>query len=167
MAESRPPEFPQAEAATLVFRLTAGQSRRYRLGLAGVAVIVWFLGLVRLVVVGRLTTSSGVVGLVVLAVALGAVAALVGRIQPVLLLDGDQLRGRWGLRRVSVPWATVTGVTVRERGTARRIVVEHQGGHTVVPVPLAGGSILSPGGDGGLDHKADLIRRWWRDHGSP
>ncbi len=49
------------DITTLVFHLTAGQRRRYRVGLAGVAAIVWFLGLVRLVVV---RPGDGLVGLV-------------------------------------------------------------------------------------------------------
>jgi hypothetical protein len=155
------------ESATLVFAFTAGQCRRYRVGVAGIAAIVWFLGLVRLVVAGRLTGRSGVVGLLVLAVALGAAAWLIGRTRPVLLLDATSARARWGLRRLAVQWQDVTGVVVRDRGTARRIVLQRADGHTVLPVPLTGGSILSPGPDPGLDHKADLIRRWWEDHHSP
>jgi hypothetical protein len=46
-------------------------------------------------------------------------------------------------------------------------VLEHDGGRTVLPVPLTGGSLLSVGADPALDHKVDLIRQWWQGHASP
>ena len=174
-AESSPPQpsppSPSSssgpEAGTLVFHLTASQRRRYRTGLAGVAAIVWVLGLVRLVVSGRVTASSGYLGLIVLALALVATAAAVGFVLPVVVVDRGGIRARWGFRRSAIPWASVETVRVRERGEARRVVVDHDGRHTVLPVPLTGGSILSPGADPALDHKVDLLRQWWQEHSGP
>ena len=166
-APSEPPREPAGDIATVVFHLTASQRRRYRVGLAGVAAIVWFLGLVRLVVTGRVTASSGWLGLVVLAAALGATAVAVGRVLPVVVLDARGIRARWGPRRSAVAWAAVSAVAVRERGTARRLVITHDGDHTVLPVPLTGGSILSAGVDPALDHKVDVVRQWWQGHRAP
>jgi len=175
-AESSPPESPRprpspsssgSQAGTLVFHLTASQRRRYRIGLAGAAAIVWVLGLVRLVVSGRVASSSGYLGLIVLALALVATAAAVGLVLPVVVVDGDGVRSRWGFRRSAVPWSSVTAIGVRERGEARRVVLDHEGGKTVLPVPLTGGSILSPGVDPALDHKVDLLRQWWQEHLGP
>ncbi len=166
-AEPPSPSSSPAGAATLVFHLTAAQRRRYRIGVAGVAAIVWSLGLVRLVVSGRVTASSGYLGLVVLALALGAASVTTGRVLPVVVLDGDGVRARWGFRRAAVPWSSMRGITVRERGVARRVVLDHDGRHTVLPVPLTGGSILSPGADPALDHKVDLLRQWWQERSAP
>ena len=162
-----PSPSPAAGVATVVFHLTAAQRRRYRVGVAGVAAIVWALGLVRLVVSGRVTASSGYLGLVVLAVALGATAVAVGRVLPVVVVDARGVRARWGFRRTVMPWTSVSAVTVRERGVARRVVLTHDGHHTVLPVPLTGGSILSAGVDPALDQKVEVLRQWWQRPPSP
>jgi hypothetical protein len=128
---------------------------------------VWSLGVVRLVVTGRVSASSGWTGLVVLALALGAAAAAAGRVLPVVMVDGNGIRLRWGFRRLAVRWSAVTGITVRERGTARRVVLHHDGHRTVLPVPLTGGSILGPGADPALDHKVEMLRQWWQPHPAP
>ena len=47
---------------------------------------------------------------------------------------------------------------------SRRVVVHHGGRHTVLPVPLTGGSLLGPTHDPALDHKVELLEDWWREH---
>jgi len=37
----------------------------------------------------------------------------------------------------------------------------------LLPVPLTGGSLLGPGPDPELDHKVEVIRRWWQEHAQP
>ena len=150
-------------ATTLVFRLTARQRLRYRLGVGGVAFIVLALGIVRLTVTGRLASWSDLGAVVALALVLAAAATVVARMEPILVLAEDAAHLRWGPRRGSVPWADVTAVDIRERGTARRVLLHTAEGRTVLPVPLTGGSILGPGADPDLDHKVELISGWWRE----
>ena len=66
------------------------------------------------------------------------------------------------------PWSDVDAVEVRERGTARRVVLVRAGGRPVLPVPAdrwvagrAGASIP------GSTSKVELIRRWWDERRSP
>ena len=155
------------DGKTAVIHLTAAQRRRFRVGLGAVALIVWSLGVVRLVVTGRVTASSGALGLVGLALALGAAAAAAGRVLPVVVADGAGIRARWAFRRLAVPWSAVTEISVRERGMARRVVLHHDGRRSVLPVPLTGGSILSPGVDPALDEKVALLCQWWQGHSAP
>lgn len=151
---------------TIVFRLTAHQQRRFRIGLGGVAVIVWSMGLVRLAVTDRLTSTAGIVPIVVLSAALAVVVAIVSRMQPIVVLTDSALHLRWGPRRSEIAWVDVDDVVIRERGVGRRVVVHAAGRRRVLPVPLTGGSILSPGPDPDLDHKVELIRAWWRERRS-
>ena len=146
---------------TVEFRFTAGQQRRYRRGLGGIAVMVWAAGFVRFTLVDRLSHASGWVELVVLAVLLAAAAAALGSVQPAAALDAEGADWRWGPRHVRLDWSEVTAVEVRERGTARRVVLVRADGTVRLPVPLTGGSLVGPGPDPGLDGKVDLIRRWW------
>jgi hypothetical protein len=146
---------------TLEFRFTAGQRRRYRRGLGGIAGMVWAAGLVRFTVVDRLSRPSGWLLLVVLAVLLAAVAGALGSVQPTTRLDDAGLSWQWGPRQRRASWAEVTAVEVRERGVARRIVITDGLGRTTLPVPLTGGSLVGPGPDPELDGKAELIRQRW------
>ena len=148
-------------ASALEFRLTDRQRRRSVRGLIGLAAMVWSVGLVRLAVTHRLDDAGGWVGLVVLAAVLGVVVALLRQVRPVAVLDADGVHWRWGPREASIPWADVDAVEIRERGTARRVVVVGSAGRTVLPVPLTGGSLVGPGPDPALDEKVELIRRWW------
>jgi hypothetical protein len=145
----------------LELRFTAGQRRRYRRGLGGIAVMVWAAGLVRFTLVDRLSHPSGWLSLGVLAVLLAAAASAVGSVQPTTRLDDDGLSWQWGPRHRRVAWAQVTALEVRARGDARRIVVSDDLGRTTLPVPLTGGSLLGPGLDPDLDGKVDLIRQRW------
>jgi hypothetical protein len=129
--------------------------------------MVWSVGLVRLAVTQRLDEAAGWIGLVVLAVALGAVVMVVRQVQPVVVLDEDAVHWRWGPRHAVVAWSDVQSVEVRERGTARRVVLVRSDDRAVLPVPLTGGSLIGPGPDPALDEKVDLIRRWWGEHRSP
>jgi hypothetical protein len=151
-------------ASALEFRLTDRQRRRYGRGLAGLAAIAWSIGLVRLAITHRLDQVGGWAGLVVLAAVLAFLVAGVRRVQPVLVLDETGAHWRWGPRQSSTAWADVAAVEVRERGTARRVVLTGPGGRTVLPVPLTGGSLVGPGADPELDHKVDVIRQWWEEH---
>jgi hypothetical protein len=154
-------------AATMAFRLTAHQRRRFRIGLGGVALIVWSMGVVRLAVTHRMTAAAGLVPLVVLTVALAVVVAILARMQPIVVLTDDALHLRWGPRRAEIGWGEVDDVVIRERGVGRRVVVHAAGRRRVLPVPFTGGSILSPGADPDLDHKVELIRGWWLERRSP
>ena len=149
---------------TMVFRLTAVQQRRVRLGLAGGAVIVWALGVVRLVVTGRFLTTDSVAPTAVLTVALVIAVIAADRVKRVVLLTDDALHTRWGPWRRTMAWTDIEAVDRRDRGVARRVVVRAGGRTRVLPVPLTGGSILGPGRDPGLDEKLELIRRWWAEH---
>ena len=82
------------------------------------------------------------------------------------VLDDEAVHWRWGPRQATVAWSDVDAVEVRERGTARRIVLVGPGGRSVLPVPLTGGSLVGPGLDPGLDEKVELIRRWWDERRS-
>ena len=160
-------------ASALEFRLTARQRGRYGRGLVGIAVIVWSVGLVRLAVTHRLDRVTGWAGLVVLALVLAALVVALRRVEPVVVLDDDAASWRWGPRQASITWSEVRGVEVRERGTARRVLLVHgpgragRGGRALLPVPLTGGSLLGPGPDPELDHKVEVIRRWWQEHAQP
>jgi hypothetical protein len=148
-------------ATALEFRLTDLQRRRSAYGLVGIAAILWSVGVVRLAVTHRLDDLAGWVGLVVLAVVLGIVVVVVRQVHPVVVLDDEAAHWRWGPRQASVAWSDVEAVEVRERGTARRIVLVTSGGRTVLPVPLTGGSLVGPGLDPALDEKVEIVRRWW------
>ena len=149
-------------ATTIGFELTARQRRRSLRGLIGLAVIVWSLGLVRFAVTDRLSRPGGWVALAGLAVLLGLVVLALRAVRPVVVVAGDALELRWGPRHRRLLGRDVTEIGIRERGTARRVVVAHRGGRTVLPVPLTGGSLLGPGPDPELEHKVDLIRGWWQ-----
>jgi hypothetical protein len=151
---------PAVDSGAVVFRLTTGQQRRFRVGLVGAGLIVWSLGLVRLVVTGRFG-SEGVVPTLVLTVAVAIVVVVVARLERVVVLADDAVHARWGPWRSVMPWSEVDAIDERDRGLSRRVAI-HVGRRTrVLPVPLTGGSILGPGPDPGLDEKLDLIRRWW------
>jgi len=150
-----------SDPAGMVFRLTTAQGRRRRLGLMGGAAILWFLGLVRIVVADGPSSDHLVLPLVLLAAVLALGAMLVAGMAPVVVVTDEAIAARHGLRRANVPVAAITAIDVRERGVARRVVVHHEGGRTVLPVPLTGGSLLGPGPDPALDHKVDLLRGWW------
>jgi len=147
----------------MVFRLTASQGRRRRLGFMGGAAILWTLGLVRFVVADRLSSDHWVLPLVLLAAVLALGAALLAAMAPVVVVTATTLAARNGPRRATIARAEITAVDIRERGIARRVVVHHGGRRTVLPVPLTGGSLLGPGADPALDHKVELLRGWWRD----
>ena len=151
-------------ASALEFRLTDRQRRRSGRGLVGLAAMAWSIGLVRLAVTHRLDQAGGWAGLVVLAAVLAVLVAGVRRVQPVLVLDETAAHWRWGPRQSSMPWPEVDAVEVRERGTARRVVLSGPVGRVVLPVPLTGGSLVGPGVDPGLDEKVDVIRQWWQEH---
>jgi hypothetical protein len=151
----------------MIFRLTATQGRRRRFGFMGGAAILWSLGLVRLVVADRLSTDHWVLPLVLLAAVLGLGAALLAAMAPVVVVTDTTLAARNGPRRSTIARDDITAIDLRERGTARRVVVRHGGRHTVLPVPLTGGSLLGPGADPALDHKVDLLRGWWREGSHP
>jgi hypothetical protein len=153
-------------ASALEFRLTDRQRRRSARGLVGLAAIVWSVGLVRLAVTHRLEDTGGWLGLAVLALVLGVVVQLLRRVRPVVVLDADAAHWRWGPRRASIPWSEVEEIEVRERGTARRVVLAGPGGRMVLPVPLTGGSLVGPGPDPALDEKVEIIRRWWGERRS-
>jgi len=157
------PAIVSGEAGTMIFRLTAGQGRRRRYGLAGGAAIVWSLGLVRFVVADRLSADHWLLPLVLLAAVLALGAALLAAMAPVVVVTDDALAARHGPRRSTIACRDITDIEIRERGVARRVVVHHGGGHTVLPVPLTGGSLLGPGPDPALDHKVDLLRGWWQE----
>ncbi|MGZ4710031.1 MAG: hypothetical protein ACXWBN_14950, partial [Acidimicrobiales bacterium] len=150
-------------AGVMVFRLTAAQGRRRRIGFMGGAAILWTLGLVRFVVADRLSSDHWVLPLVLLAAVLALGAALLAAMAPVVVVTEEALAARHGPRRSTVARADITAVDIRERGVARRVVVRAGGRRTVLPVPLTGGSLLGPGADPALDHKVDLIRRWWQE----
>ncbi len=150
---------PTAQSVEL--RLTAPQRRRYRRGLVAVAAMAWAAGLVRFVLVDRLSHPSGWLALALLAGLLATVAWALSSVQPVTALDSDGLTWRWGPRRQRVPWSAITGVEVRERGVARRVVLATSSRRIRLPVPLTGGSLIGPGPDPDLDAKVELIRRWW------
>jgi hypothetical protein len=160
-----PPDVDHARIVgrAMIFRLTTSQGRRRRYGLAGGAAIVWSLGLVRFVVTDRLTTDHWVLPLVLLAAVLALGAALVAAMAPLVVVSDDVLASRYGPRRITIPCSEITDIELRERGIARRVVVRHGGGHTVLPVPLTGGSLLGPGPDPELEHKVELLRGWWRE----
>ena len=145
-------------------RLTAPQRRRFRRGLVAVAAMVWSAGLVRFVLVDRLSHPSGWLALALLAGLLATAAWTLSSVQPVTALDPDGLTWRWGPRQQRVPWSAITGVEVRERGVARRVVVVASSHRVRLPVPLTGGSLIGPGADPELDAKVELIRRWWSTH---
>ncbi len=151
----------------MVFRLTAAQGRRRRIGLMGAAAILWTLGLVRIVVTDRLSGDRWWLPLVLLAAVLALGAALLAGMAPVVVVGADALSASHGPRRSTIARADITDVDIRERGVARRVVVHHHGRRTVLPVPLTGGSLLGPGADPALDHKVDLIRRWWQEPPRP
>jgi hypothetical protein len=151
-------------ASALEFRLTDRQRRRYARGLVGLAVMAWSIGLVRLAVTRRLDQAGGWAGLIVLAVVLAAIIAGVRRVQPVLVLDETAAHWQWGPRQSSMAWDEVAAVEIRERGTARRVLLTGPDGRSVLPVPLTGGSLIGPGSDPGLDDKVEVIRRWWAEH---
>ena len=150
----------------MIFRLTAGQGRRRRYGLVGGAAIIWSLGLVRFVVTDRLSSDHWVLPLVLLAAVLALGAVLLAAMAPVVVVTDDALAARHGPRRASIPCGEITAIDVRERGVSRRVVVHHGGRHTVLPVPLTGGSLLGPGPDPALDHKVELLQEWWRERSS-
>jgi hypothetical protein len=147
---------------TLVFRLTERQRRRRVWGLCGLALIAWGAGVVRFVVAHRLDRSSGWVALVVLAALLAVAVVWVARVQPHVTLGPEAVVAAWGPWQRQVAREAVTAVEVRERGTARRVVVTHGGGRLVLPVPLTGGSLIGPGPDPSLDEKVEMVRRWWQ-----
>jgi len=149
-------------AKTIVFRLTASQQRRYRFGLAGGASMVLSAGVVRLAITGRLMSLAGLVSISVLALALGAAAMVVIGMQPLVVVTETSLLARRGPRRTEVTWIDVTTIDIRERGESRRVVVHANGRPVVLPVPLTGGSLLSPGIDRDLDDKVEILRGWWR-----
>ena len=150
----------------MVFRLTAAQQRRFRIGLIGGALIGWSLGVVRLVTTGRFLSAGVVVPTLVLTVAVIVVVVVAARVRRVVVLTDQALLARWGPWRAEVAWADIDAIDERERGLARRIVVHSGRRRRVLPVPLTGGSILGPGADPGLDDKLALIRRWWQDRTS-
>lgn len=152
------------EYLTVVFHLTAGQQRRFRIGLIGGALIGWSLGLVRLVATGRFLSTGGLVPTAVLTIAAVVVVLAVSRMKRVVVLTDDAIHLRWGPWSRAVPWTTIDAVDERDRGLARRVMVHAGGRSRVLPVPLTGGSILGPGVDPGLDEKLELIRRWWLEH---
>jgi len=147
----------------MVFRLTAVQQRRVRLGLVGGAVIVWGLGAVRLVATGRFLATGGVVPTALLTVALAVAVVAADRVRRVVVLTDDALHTRWGPWRRQIEWSDIEAIDRRDRGTSRRIVVRVGGRTRVLPVPVTGGSILGAGRDPGLDEKLELIRRWWAE----
>lgn len=151
----------------MVFHLTAGQQRRFRIGLIGGALIGWALGVVRLVTTDRFLSGNGILPLAVLTVAAIIVVVAVTRMKRVVVLTEDAAHLRWGPWHTEVPWSVVDAVDERERGLARRVVLRSGRRHRVLPVPLTGGSILGPGADPGLDEKLELIRRWWLEHRDP
>jgi hypothetical protein len=151
----------------MVFQLTAGQQRRFRIGLIGAAVIGWSLGVVRLVTTGRFLSAGGLVPIVVLTLAAIVVVVAVTRMKRVVVLTADAVHLRWGPWRAEVPWTAVDAIDERDRGVARRVVLRSGRRVRVLPVPLTGGSILGPGVDPGLDEKLEMIRRWWLEHRSP
>lgn len=151
----------------MTFRLTASQGRRRRLGFMGGAAIIWAIGLVRLVVTDRVSPGHWVLPLVLLAAVLALGAALLAAMAPVVVVTDVALAARNGPRRSTIARDDITALDIRERGTARRIVVHHGGRHTVLPVPLTGGSLLGPGPDPALDHKLELLRGWWREGSRP
>ena len=154
-------------ASAIEFRLTPRQRRRYARGLVGIALIAWSVGLVRLAVTHRLDRLAGWAGLAVLGAILGLIVVTVRRVEPVLVLDDDVARWQWGPRRAAMAWSDVRAVEVRERGTARRVVLLGSDGRSMLPVPLTGGSLVGPGADPELDDKVDVIRRWWDERRLP
>ena len=153
------------DSGTVVFRLTTNQRRRTRIGLVGAGLIVWSLGVVRLVVTGRFGLE-GVVPTVVLTVATVVVMVAVDRVDRVVVLSDTAVHARWGPWRLELPWSEIDAVDERDRGLSRRITIRSGRRTRVLPVPLTGGSILGPGPDPGLDEKLDLIRRWWLERRS-
>jgi hypothetical protein len=152
-------------APVVVFELTTRQRRRTRWGLIGLAAMAWSAGAVRFALDDRLSSASGWLSLLALAALLVLAVAALGGIQPLVVLTDDTIVIRRGPRHAQVPWSEVTGVEIRERGTARRAVLHHGDGHLVLPVPLTGGSLVGPGPDPGLDHKVELIEEAWQRHG--
>jgi hypothetical protein len=155
------------DGATVVFRLTAAQQRRYRIGLVGGALIGWSLGVVRLVATGRFLSVGVIVPTLVLTLAVVVVAVVAARVDRVVVLTHEGVHTRWGPWWAEIAWADIEGVDERYRGLARRVALRSGRNSRVLPVPLTGGSILGPGIDPGLDEKLELIRRWWLEHRNP
>jgi hypothetical protein len=153
--------------ATVVFRLTAAQQSRYRIGLVGGALIGWSLGVVRLVATGRFLSAGVIVPTLVLTLAVVVVTVVAARVDRVVVLTDEGVHTRWGPWRAEIAWADIEAVDERYRGLARRVALRSSRGSRVLPVPLTGGSILGPGIDPGLDEKLELIRRWWLEHRNP
>jgi hypothetical protein len=153
----------RAGAGDMVFRLTAAQGLRRRVGFLGGAAILWFLGLVRLVVADGGSTEHPLLPLVLLGAVLALGAMLLAGMAPLAVITDSAILARHGLRRTTIPVGDITAIDVRERGVSRRVVVHHRGHRTVLPVPLTGGSLLGPGADPALDHKVDLMRGWWQE----
>ncbi len=153
----------QTGAATpspvVVFELTGRQRRRRRWGLVGLAAMAWSVGAVRFALEHRLSELSGWLGLLGLAALLVLAVVALGGIVPVVVLTDDAVVMRQGPRHTQIAWAEVTGVEIRERGTARRAVLHRGDDHTVLPVPLTGGSLIGPGPDPGLDEKVEILRK--------
>jgi hypothetical protein len=151
-----------AAAAVVAFAFTRHQRRRSRLGLIGLAGILWSAGIVRFALDHRLSTGSGWAAVVGLAVLLAFAVLALSSIQPLVALTDDAVVIRRGPRHHQVLWRDVTDIELRERGTARRVVLHRGEQHAVLPVPLTGGSLIGPGADPELDHKVEVIRRRWQ-----
>jgi hypothetical protein len=167
MADEAPLDPAPGRTGTVVFRLTERQQRRWTWGLAGLALMAWGVAVVRFATERRLDRAGGWVALVIVAALLALAVRWVRNVQPTVTLSPEDLEATWGPRRWRIARADVTDVVVRERGTGRRVVVVHDRGRSVLPVPLTGGSLVGPGPDPRLDEKVELVRRWWRDEQQP